>query len=906
MLQAALHWKKTMVSKGREARGHQQLIWIVAVMSLSPSCREDKEAWPEADHDTGPGGEARADGLDGDVEPSDFEVLDGADLLGSEPEPDVLSPARAVLLAGASEMVFDSETITLTLMRSGVTFARLDRDGLAFGRVDALDPALSYDPWYLYPASGATDFVEPPSGLAFLAPDSAEIVTSDPEGFLVFLRYPEGLVVTLRVAVRAEDRFEFRLAPQTGGPPLAYVRLRVHGSPEEGLYGLGAWHDHVNHRGRTRAMQIEVDLESESANNEGHVRIPLLIGSSGWGLFVDSLAGMVFDVTTQADDLIEVTVGTGEATRDGLSFYLLTAEHALDITKHYYDLTGAFRLPAPWALGPWVWRDEGVDQAKVIADLEAIRDHDLAASGYWIDRPYASAVNSFDFEPSDYDDPAAMVARANALGFRMALWHTPYVDPKDKDSRPFYDIAKERGYFPPLIGVIFDKWGPLVDFTNPEAYAWWQGLLGYYKDIGIEGYKLDYAEEVVLGAFGRRTPWLFFDKSDERTMHHLYQWWYHRVYAEMLPEGGGFLLCRTATIGDQVHGPIIWPGDLDATFWPHGHVFLKDGYPKKAVGGLPASMIYGLSLGPSGFPFYGADTGGYIHAPPDKELFTRWFQQTALSSVMQVGNGASTVPWELGGPDLYDEEMLDWYRTYARLHLRLWPYEWSYAVAISQTGRPIQRPFGLQYPEMGEHPWDLYFFGDDLLVAPVMERGAREKVVIFPPGRWVDFWDGSAWEGPLKETVPAPLWKLPLYLREGGLVPMLRPTIDSLAPTAEPDRVDSYATTPGVLYVRVFPGAASDLQVFDGTRVEQAREGPILRLGFYGGSEFREGAVFEVYDIAAPPDEVTMDGHTVILLACQEDLASLDFGWCHDADLVPPLRIRVPDGSHSVMAIWFK
>ncbi len=890
------------------ASGWNQVAWMLANVAILASCGGGTAPGPE---DRGDLGSERAPNVEGVWEadqgqPGEFPG-DNRELADPGLDADGTGETVVVLRAGTSEVVFTvkaSGAAELTLSRGDERLLRLDPDAFALGRVDALDPALSYDPWFLYPASGATEFVNPPAGLAFLEPLAAEVLSVDPERVVARLRYPEGVTALLSAAVHADDRFEVRLTPEPGGPPLAYVRLRARASASEGFYGLGAWHDHVNHRGRTRAMQIEVDLNSESANNEGHVRIPLLIGTRGWGLYVDSLAGMVFDVATQEDDLVEVTVGMGEATREGLVFFLAAAGHPLDVTKHYYDVTGTPRLPASWALGPWVWRDEGVDQAKVIADLEAIRDHDLAASGYWIDRPYASAVNSFDFEPSDYDDPTAMVARAHSLGFRMALWHAPYVDPKDEDSRPYYNFAKEHGYFPPVIGVTFDKWGPLVDFTNPQAYAWWQGLLEGYRALGMEGYKLAYAEEVVLGAFGVRTPWLFADGSDDRTMHHRYQWWYHRVYAEMLPDDGGFLLTRTATAGDQVHGPILWPGDLDATFWPHGHEFLKDGYPKKAVGGLPASMIYGLSLGPSGFPFYGADTGGYIHAPPDKELFTRWFEQTALSSVMQVGNGASTVPWETGGPDGYDEEMLDWYRTYARLHLRLWPYEWTYALQIPETGRPIQRPFGLQVPDLGEHPWDLYFFGDDLLVAPVVEQNAREKDVIFPAGRWVDWWDGTVWEGPRKATVPAPLDKLPLYLREGGLVPMLRPTIDSLAPTTEPDRVDSYATTPGVLYVRVFPGAPSVFHVFDGTDVEQEREGLTLRIGFDAGTAFRDGAVFEVYDVATAPDAVMMDGVALSPAASAGGLDGADPGWWFDAEAVPSLRIRVPDGSHSVMVTW--
>src|SRR5262249_15154111 len=154
----------------------------------------------------------------------------------------------------------------------------------------------------------------------------------------------------------------------------------------------------------------------------------------------------------------------------------------------------------------------------------------------------------------------------------------------------------------------------------------------------------------------------------------------------------------------------------------------SDGSHFTSVGGLPASMIAGISLGPSGFPFYGADTGGYRRGPPDQEVLTRWFEQTALSTVMQVGTRASTLPWDTGVAD-YDAEMVGWYATYAKLHLRLFPYVWTYAQNLAVDGRAIERPFGLVYPELGQHPDDEYLFGDALLVAPVLERGSTSRSV---------------------------------------------------------------------------------------------------------------------------------------------------------------------------------
>src|SRR5439155_24971351 len=109
-----------------------------------------------------------------------------------------------------------------------------------------------------------------------------------------------------------------------------------------------------------------------------------------------------------------------------------------------------------------------------------------------------------------------------------------------------------------------------------------------------------------------------------------------------------------------------------------------------------------------------------------------------------------------------DDAALEVYRKYARLHLRLFPYEWTYANRMVRDGRPIVRPLGLAYPELGVHPSDEYLFGDDLLVAPVVSRGKTSRHVDLPAGTWRSFWDGT----PVTAgEVAAPLDVLPLLVR---------------------------------------------------------------------------------------------------------------------------------------------
>jgi alpha-D-xyloside xylohydrolase len=753
--------------------------------------------------------------------------------------------ATAVGCAAADPRTDDAPTIRweggLVLAVDGTDRVRVPRDGFVLGVAETRDDTRSYDPM----------FDEPP-GVRWTAATAA---TPSTDGRTIALEHGADGTSTLSLEETAPGRVALRWVPDGVADATVYARLRLSVDEAEGFYGLGEVFDRPEHRGADRAMQLEVDPTTESFNNEAHVPVPLLIGTEGWGVFVADDHPMRFEVATEASDVVQITVGVGMDGDAGLAWHLFGAPHPLDVTAHYWAVTGAPALPAPWALGPLVWRDENRDQAEVEADLAAMRDLDLACSGVWIDRPYASGVNTFDFDPSKFPTPQAMIDGAHALGFRMGLWHVPYVS--EDESPELHAEALAGGYFPPLHPPVVNKWSAVLDFTQPEASSWWQDLIRRYTDMGIEGFKLDYAEDVVVGTLGGRLPWAFADGSDERTMHKQFTRLYHQAYAEVLIPEQSFLLNRAGTWGDQVRSPIIWPGDLDASMAKPGAPDADATDSWISVGGLPAAVVAGSSLGPSGFPFFGSDTGGYRHSPPDKETFIRWFEHTALTPVMQIGTSTNDVAWQPTEENGFDDEVLTAYRGFVRLHQRLFPYLWSHAKRLATGGRPIQRPLGLAYPELGVHPaWD-YLLGDDLLVAPVIDAGATTRDVTVPPGAWIDWFSGETLEGPGTATVEAPLLKLPLYLRAGGVVPLLRPTIDTVAPTTQPERVDSFDTDAGVLHVATWPAADGAFTLWDGTAV-QVEPG---RLQVEPGDVFAQGVVWEVLgDTAFAP---SLDGASI-------------------------------------------
>jgi alpha-D-xyloside xylohydrolase len=359
---------------------------------------------------------------------------------------------------------------------------------------------------------------------------------------------------------------------------------------------------------------------------------------------------------------------------------------------------------------------------------------------------------------------------------------------------------------------------------------------------------------------------------------------YHAMYREALGENAGFLLARHAQWGEQATpGLIIWPGDIDATLTRWKERFTdRGGEEHVGVGGLPSAIRAGVGLAVSGFPLFAADTGGYRESPPNKETFMRWVEQSALMPVMQTGDSSSQPPWVFTPQNGRDAEALDTYRRYARLHLRLFPFFWT--LMSDANALPVVRAFGLQFPELNQHPEDQYLLGDSLLVAPVETAGATSRTVVLPPGNWFDFDTGAQ----LTTTnVDAPLTKLPLFIREGALVAMLAPDVDTLAPATDAD-VHSFANAAGTLWVRAQPGDGA-VTLFDGTALSQTS----TQLRASAGTRFTSSVVWEL--IGAPVGTVTHGGSA---LAVVTDLDAVTSGVLVDG---PRTLIKTPlDGQATV------
>lgn len=420
--------------------------------------------------------------------------------------------------------------------------------------------------------------------------------------------------------------------------------------------------------------------------------------------------------------------------------------------------------PPAWMFSPMVWQDSDTTTESVRTLLYGMIERGIPLGAVWLDNPWDAGKGSFEFDPNRFEDPDALIDEVHARGVRFMVWLSPFM------TGDYETLARERGWlvtgtrpdgndatYHPTRGI-----DPHLDFTHPDAVGWWiDGLRGLIRR-GVDGVKVDRGEE---------------DLSDEsvwhnglhnRLNHNPYVGRYHRAIFDAFraERGDDFTIFARGGWNGSAQWAGHWAADNGS--WPGEF-------------GMTQALRSLLSLSVSGFPYNGADVGGYAGLrqdmgesaagipllPPSEGTYIRWTQLGALSPVMQT----AVPPWWVSA------RAVDVYRTYATLHDRLVPYIHAAALRAIDDGTPIVRPLVYAYPDDAQAlaAWDQYLFGDDLLVAPVhnvtAELPLAPRSIYLPAGRWRDFWSGELLEGPRTLARLVPLNELPLYVRDGAELP---------------------------------------------------------------------------------------------------------------------------------------
>jgi len=637
-------------------------------------------------------------------------------------------------------------------------------------------------------------------------------------------QWPEAPRVTVReraelVEVRAgefliearRDPFRLRYLDRGGRPLLEEVEpgglswsyweycLRYQLAAEDHFYGMGqpsqlAARVDLDHRGHRREIWNRHSPPAESI-------FPLLFSSRGYGLLIDNPQRALWDLGHEDPYTFAYQARGGP-----LEYYVFSGD-LKQLVHTYLELTGRPPMPPRWLFGLLQSRYSYRSRTELEAVAREFRARALPCDGLILDLGWFKEMGDLAFDETRWPDPAAMLSGLKEQGFRVMAIEEPYVtlaSPSFKEAEAGGHLTRHYDGSPYLLDFWPGRCG-LLDFTNPKTSQWWSEKHRGPIEMGIAGWWSDLNEP------SKHLQDMCHFGGSAAAVHNLFALRMHQAIAgaqrRYAPGRRGFILSRAAFPGSQRYGAGWWSGDVERTF-----------------DALRKQVAVGLSAGMAGMAFWGSDIGGYGFAGQcTPELYARWFQFGVFCPLFRPHGDEREArePWQFG-PEI--EAIC---RRYLRVRYRLMPYIYSAARQACIQGLPLMRPLVMEFPADPTtfNLADQFLFGPDLMVAPVLDRGARARSLYLPAGRWFDFWSNQSWTGPCTIQVPAPLDHLPLLVRQGAIVPLGPEMQFSTERTLDPLRLEIYPGIKGALDLYEDDGESLDYEsgAWVQTRVEQAR-----------------------------------------------------------------------------------
>ena len=518
----------------------------------------------------------------------------------------------------------------------------------------------------------------------------------------------------------------------------SYMRGATGLSVGEMIYGLGEQFGSLVKNGQSIDMWNE---DGGTSSELAYKNVPFYLSNRGYGIFVNHPERVSFEIGTERVEKTAFSV-PGE----GLDFYYFgggTMKNALSL---YAELTGKPALPPKWSFGLWLSTSfmTNYDETTVMNTIEAMEKEGIPISVFHFDCFWMQGYHwcNFLWDKDVFPDARGMLFRIHDKGIKVCVWINPYIA---QASELFFE-GVEKGYFLHKENGDawqWDKWQAgmaIVDFTNPEAKAWYQEKLTALLEMGVDCFKTD---------FGERIPdenVRYFDGSDPKKMHNFYSYLYNETVFETIKrvkgEEDAVVFARSGTSGGQKF-PVHWGGDCFARYES-----------------MAESLRGGLSLTMSGYGYWSHDIGGFEDtSTPD--VYKRWVAFGLLSSHSRLhGSSSYRVPW------LYDDEATKVLRHFVLVKQKLLPYLLEKAKENHDTGIPLVRAMVLEFPEDPVCGFldRQYMLGDRYLVAPIMDE-TGEVTYYLPQGQWKNYFTGETRQGALWITETVDYFTIPLWER---------------------------------------------------------------------------------------------------------------------------------------------
>lgn len=543
--------------------------------------------------------------------------------------------------------------------------------------------------------------------------------------------------------------------PRVGGD--YRITLRFESTPDEKIFGMGQYQFP-----NTDLKGCVLDLEQRNSQ----VSVPFGISSRGYGMLWNNPA--VGRVTFGNN----ITEWVTECSKE-LDYWITVGDGPRDILGNYTEVTGhAPEMPED-LMGLWQCKLRYRTQEEVLKTAHACAEHHVPIDVIVIDFFHWPYQGAWCFDRKYWPNPKAMVDELHSMGIRVCVSVWPSVDKRSEHFGEMQEngmlIRTERGS-----GQTYDYEGDCgeIDATNPETREYvWKICKKNYKDLGIDMFWLDNSEpDLAVYDFDNLRYYL----GPALSCSNIYPQYYSRIFYDHEKAMGDkhpVNLLRSAWAGSQKYGNVVWSGDVPSTFEA-----FRD------------QLACGINMGLAGIPWWTTDIGGFmtddVNDPAFKELLVRWFEFATFTAVLRMhgDRGPYDIPpldtRDFGGGYLhtgqpnelwsYGEEVFKILRKYLDIRLSMKPYIKTLFAEASENGAPLIRAMFYEFPA-DEKCWEIYdqyMFGPDVLVAPVLYPGMRERAVYLPEGSWEDTRDGKAYRGGRVITAAAPLDSIPVFRKK--------------------------------------------------------------------------------------------------------------------------------------------
>ncbi len=474
-----------------------------------------------------------------------------------------------------------------------------------------------------------------------------------------------------------------------------------------------------------------------------------------YGMFFDNTFRSVFNMAKDSPDYMWYGVDDGN-----LDYYFMAGEDLPEIVGLYTYLTGTTPLPQRWTLGYHQCRWGYVDENDYNYITNTMRESGVPCDVIYLDIDYMERYKIFSWNGERYHDAKKTLAAAKKKGFKTVT----IIDPAIKIEKGYgvFEEGLEKGYFAtdqnglPCVNTVWPGESLYPDFGNPEVREWWGDNLRFNLDHGVAGIWNDMNEPASFR--GELPQDIVFHDGDRATthaeMHNVYGHYMSQATYEGLKKATGkrpFVITRACYAGTQKYST-VWTGD-NRSVWLHLRVM------------VPQLCTLGLC----GISFCGTDIGGFMQ-DTTPELLTRWIEAACFSPLFRnhcnKGNRYQE-PWRFG------EETLEIYKKYVKLHYAFIPYMYDLFWKGEKNGLPVMRPLALHYENDRKalRCNSQYMVGDQLMMAPVLDQGAEERMVYLPRGDWFDMNTGKKIKGGRSFVASAPIDVCPMYAKAGAIFP---------------------------------------------------------------------------------------------------------------------------------------